>query len=222
MSRLVIALMLLLVVSTPGPFQAFLPLMMGEAEPMPEIMFTQVPQDGTDDGEIDTDSEWYWHNIWSGIMGNIFKSFIRFPDVEVPKGAQILTAKITFKCADSESGNTVRVNIAAEDAHNPAYPADYDEVNTRPRTSAFTAWDGEGAWTAEQTYDSPDFAASIQEVVDRAGWKAGNAMVIYIDNDASDVAYRIWHSWNGWDNDHDNDRPLLTITYYTPGMGVTN
>ena len=64
-------------------------------------------------------------------------------------------------------------------------------MTSRPRTSASTPWTV-ALWTTvgEEGADqrTPDIASSIQEVVNRPGWDAGNSLVLIISGSGTRTA----------------------------------
>lgn len=179
---------------------------------------------GGDDGHADSLNETFTAVNNGSFIGNTDpqtrSSFQRF-SVSVPRGAVILAAKLTFKSWSNRAEDTVRVKIVAEDEDNPSAPTTYADFMGRARTTAEVHWDGIVPWTTDTVYDSPDFAAVIQEVVNRPGWNPGNALTIFIDEDGSDVgARRMYYTF---ETDGNSASPDLTITYWTAdGSGVVS
>ncbi len=69
----------------------------------------------------------------------------------------------------------------------------------RTPTTALTNWTP-GNWSAGNWYTSPDMAAPVQEVIDRAGWAENNDLSVLVQNHAQTLpagnGYRIARSWN--------------------------
>jgi len=145
---------------------------------------------------------------------------MRFTNITIPKGYIIINAYITLTCRNSRSGTVVRTKIRGEDADNPSAFSDYSDYSGRPRTSAEVNWDNIPAWTADTEYDSPDIKTVIQEIIGRAGWSSGNALVIFWDDhdDRSDhnaEAFRDGQSYDG----SSSKAPKLHIEYTPPATG---
>lgn len=115
-----------------------------------------------------------------------FDSFFRVPNVGITQAANIISAKLTCKAFDNRAVDTVRMNIYMNDEDNAVAPTLRAQHAAKSRTTAFAVWDGEEHWVTDNLYDTPDFAAAVQEVVDRGSWAAGNALMILIDDDGSD------------------------------------
>ena len=125
-------------------------------------------------------------------------AFCRFTGVTIPQGATITVATLTLTSEAALSSVTMRTNVAAEDADNPVAPTSYAIMTARVRTSTFVVWDFTTNWVLDGEYSPPDLAAVIQEVVNRGGWSSGNALIVFVDNDAStDTTHRRVHSYDG-------------------------
>ncbi len=133
---------------------------------------------------------------------------------ELPVGAVIDDAKLTFYADVADSGTTVNVNIYCEAANNPAAPTTAGDFTGRTRTTAVVNWQP-GAWSADTTYDSPDLATIIQELVD-AGTSYDTSIQFFIDNNGSSGnAVRRSESY---DHASSVNNPTLTINYSVGGI----
>ncbi len=115
---------------------------------------------------------------------------LRFTNVTIPKDAIIEEAHLTPTCSAAKS-DACKTRISAQAADNPD---DFsgDDVGTASarwnnRTAARVDWDFlfSDAWVLDTEYSSPELKTVIQEIVNRAGWASGNAIVIF---------------WNDWDD----------------------
>lgn len=113
------------------------------------------------------------------------QAFIRFPNVLLTNAQTVTSAALTLNAAGKPGAGTVRIKIQAEAADNPAAPTSSGDGNGRTHTTAGTDWDIT-TWTTSVDYTSPDLTAVVQEVVDRAGWALGNALILYLVEDGSD------------------------------------
>ncbi|GAI15587.1 unnamed protein product [marine sediment metagenome] len=104
---------------------------------------------------------------------------MRFLNIDIPQGATILNAKITFICRSADSLTEVNTKIQAAAEDNPGNPSSAEDYLTRPKTEATVNWDNIPPWEAEATYDSPDIKQVIQEVINRPTWEPGNALLIF-------------------------------------------
>lgn len=145
-----------------------------------------------------------------GNTGAANNNFLRYINVTVPKNATINSAKLTLRSNGAYANNTVNARIRAVAEDNPAAPTTFADANGRTRTSASANWPAIPAWTNGNDYDTPDFAAVVQEIVNRSGWASGNAMLLYIeDNGTTGLSWRTAYSYYL----NSSLSPLLTIDY---------
>ncbi|MFQ5812824.1 MAG: carboxypeptidase regulatory-like domain-containing protein [Anaerolineae bacterium] len=142
----------------------------------------------------------------------------RFANVTVPSGSIIVTATLRLK-NKTERSDAVHLKLAAHDADNG--PTFADTAGGRPSgrtpTSAQVDWDISSAWQAEAWYESPDVASVVQEVVDRPGWEAGQALSIIVRDDGSDSGQR--RRVYAYDSDPANAAQLV-VSYRPPSSGT--
>lgn len=157
----------------------------------------------------------------AGVVNGSLRSGVKFDNVNVPQGAEILYAKITFVAESTLSDKGCYTLISGIDEDNASdFAAPIPEnLFARDLTDAYQTWpeaqDSEGieATTAGNSYETPNIAHIVQELVDRAGWAANNSMAFVIDDNGSDTdIYRLWAAHN-----HATlDPPELEIIYATP------
>jgi hypothetical protein len=155
------------------------------------------------------------HMIWPaqpyldfGAVSEPRDTGIRFVNVTIPKGATILTAKVTFNSYYTVTSQQCNVRIKGEDADDPATFSTYDNFFGRVRTSQYVDWSAIPSWTANTDYDSPDITNIVQAIVNRPGF--ANHLVIFIEDNGSleDV--------NRYPKSYDNTTalcPRLTVTW---------
>jgi hypothetical protein len=140
---------------------------------------------------------------------------LRFQSITVPKGATITEATITFY-ADETHSDTTDLTFHGQDADNAPTFVDVDgDVTSRPRTAASVDWNDVPPWsTVHATYTTPNLAPIVQEIVGRAGWSSGNAMVFVVSGSGRRVA----ESYDGAKGHGDFGlAPKLHIAYGPPG-----
>lgn len=131
---------------------------------------------------------------------------LRFAGLSIPKGATIQSASIQFQCNTKTIG-AASLTIEGQAADNPAtFAKTTNNISARPRTAADVAWVPApwatvGARGPDQ--QTPDLTSVIQELVNRAGWGSGNAMVFIITG----TGVRTAESFNG------TFAPVLSVTY---------
>ncbi len=137
-----------------------------------------------DDGEYENDSIDKLNDDdldmgWEGEDLNIMTTFTRFQNVTIPKGSTINSAKLKIYAHEDESAEA-RVTISAEDNDNSPLFTETEALNDRSKTSSTVRWIISENWTMWQPYESPDLTSVIQEVIDRDGWKSGNALTLFL------------------------------------------
>lgn len=120
------------------------------------------------------------------ILQSSYNGGTRFTDVTVPQGAHIVEAYVEVYVYYNDDPS---LYLYAEDVDDSQ---DFSLLRPqhRERTGEWVLWDaddiGEG-WAR-----SPDIAALIQSVVDRPGWRAGNALSLLWQNYAGRFRFRQW------------------------------
>jgi hypothetical protein len=150
-----------------------------------------------------------------GYTGGTQKIGLRFTALNIPPGATITNAYLTFGAIAADAPNTnngvTSLTIRAEAADNPVtFTTSSYNISNRPLTSTSVAW-SPGAWTSGTAYNSPNLASIVQEIVNRPGWAGGNSMAFIITGTGSRSA----DSYNG----NAANAPKLVVTYTTPAPG---
>jgi len=144
-----------------------------------------------------------------------------FDTMRVPQGATIQNAYITFEADGSESG-TVNIKFYGEDVDAAGvFTSSNGDLNSsnRPRTTASYSWSSVPSWSNGVHYSMPTSSLNsiIQEIVDRAGWKWDNKLVIIVEDNGSTASQqRRAHA----DDDGSNDAPEIFITFITSNSGA--
>ena len=108
---------------------------------------------------------------------------LRFLNVEVPKGANIINAYVEFTVDDVEADQPVHLIIDGElvpDA--PEFADVMYNVRDRTRTTAQVEWHPEHYPAVNEKQQTSDISTVIQEIVNQKGWAGGNALVIIISD----------------------------------------
>jgi hypothetical protein len=129
---------------------------------------------------------------------------MRFMNVQIPNEALITDAHLKMQNSILVwlPGYPVYGVIHAESSDNPDH-FDAVPIGSRPKTSAAVNWDHMDMGGADWWYTSPDISAVVQEVIDRPGWVAGNAMVVFYSTRINQGQFR-WFWSSG---------PTLKMTY---------
>ncbi|MGE3651483.1 MAG: pilus assembly protein, partial [Reyranellaceae bacterium] len=119
---------------------------------------------------------------------------MRFRAVNIPKGANILSAELivtTHKTNSSASTVTIKGEAADDSAQ---FTTAANNVTDRSTTSASTSWTLPNFDAIGRSVTSPDIAAVIQEIVDRSGWKAGNDLSLVFTTSGTTRSVKSWNN----------------------------
>jgi Big-like domain-containing protein len=116
---------------------------------------------------------------------------LRFRNVSVPQGATILNAYVQFTADEIHSGPT-SLTLQGEASDNAApFATTRFSLTAKPRTTASVVW-SVPSWTVKRergaAQRSPELGSVLQEIVDRPGWLAGNAVTLIITGSGTRVA----------------------------------
>ena len=139
---------------------------------------------------------------------------LRFRNVSIPQGAQILNAYIQFS-VDEADKNVDPFAVAITGEAN-SFPEAFEDkpynISVRSRTTASVNWEGIPAWTVEHAMGpdqrTPDLTAIVQEIVNRADWMGGNSMALILEG----TGQRSAESFDGA-GDSTEQRPTLVIKF---------
>lgn len=141
----------------------------------------------------------------------------RFQNINIPQGATIVRADITFRSTTDQSGVNGVTNIYGEaaDTTNSISGSAYN-ISNRPRTAAYVTWNIASIF-ANVDFQSYQIREIVQEIVNRANWASGNSMVmIGVPGSATNLRTAITY------NDSSTYAPLLTVTYCTTLPSAVN
>jgi PKD repeat protein len=133
---------------------------------------------------------------------------MRFAGVNVPRGAMIINGFVQFQVDEADIGETL-LKIQAEDTDDPpTFANSAGNISSRNTTATEVWWDP-APWTvvgeAGVDQQTPNIASILQDVVDRPGWRNGNALVLIITGAGTRVA-------ESYDGDSIG-APLLYVEY---------
>src|SRR5436190_23573129 len=133
---------------------------------------------------------------------------MRFTNLSVPKDATITRAYLQFTAKETQSEATNLV-LRGQAADNPAtFTSATSNVSSRPRTAAQVSW-APAAWStlgeSGASQRTPELKGIVQELVNRAGWASGNAVVFIVTGTGHRTAFSVDGSAS--------QAPLLHIEY---------
>jgi len=136
------------------------------------------------------------------IFGNAYSSaihtWLRFISVSIAKGSTISSAKCSLCAYVNNAQTTCNGRISHNASDNAVAPTNKTEAGALSLSTAYANWNSVAAWTKDTWYDTPSIVSSTQEIVNRAGWSSGNAMMLLVkDNSSSADARRNVYSYYG-------------------------
>lgn len=146
---------------------------------------------GDDDGYYNPDTSFFTATqtlLDFGEASGSRDTFLYYQNVTVPPGVELASARLRMQAGATRGGTICNILIAAEDSDNPAAPIDVADAIGRTRTTATVPWNNVEAFTVDQEYFSPDFAPVLNEVIARPGWASGNSILLFLEDNGSDVA----------------------------------
>ena len=160
--------------------------------------------------------------IAGGFAAAINASAMRFPRVTIPQGARIDVAHFIFTPDATESGTTCNLSLtghAADDSAQIVNDTDWHNV-VDANLTIIIPWNNVGTWTVDVTEQSIDFSPVVQQIVNRTGFRSGNAMNLLVGNNGSDAgAFR-----RAFQHDDDSTKSVTFHVEFTPfvdrGAGV--
>ena len=132
-----------------------------------------------------------------------------FRILNIPQGAEIISAHLRIRAYNSQLSDVVYGKIQAEATDNTAGFSAFRSIGTLPKTSTSVDWDLNEPWSADTWYTSPEIAGVIQEVIDRGGWSADNSLAVIYSTRLRKGGYR---NFSSFDSGSDY-APILEITY---------
>lgn len=133
-----------------------------------------------DDGSYDIAGGFYaYPMVQTG--SHAATAFLRFVGLTIPAGSTITSATLMLTPQVAQTSPFPATTISASAEDNAAAPTSYTGASgfaNRVATSASAAWTPSG-WALGTSYTSTDLSAVIQEVIDRAGWASGNALMLF-------------------------------------------
>jgi hypothetical protein len=114
---------------------------------------------------------------------------MRFTGVQIPPGAAIARAYIELAVDEATTGGT-SLSFAAEASDAPApFQAVDRDLSRRVRTTARVAWNDVPRWpVVGWRWRTPNLAPIVQEIVNRPGWQAGQAMAFLVEGNGRRTA----------------------------------
>lgn len=142
---------------------------------------------------------------------------VRFT-ANIPQGATICSAYVQFTAEGNTSVDPFTARVEGENVDNSAaFTTTAGMITARTKTTANVnwtpaAWVNNAAGAAQRT---PELKTIVQEIVNRAGWVAGNALAIYVTPTTNTGYRRASSILDG------NEAPKLHVEYVLNGVAAT-
>jgi PKD repeat protein len=145
---------------------------------------------------------------------------VRFQNIAIPQGAIITNAYIQFRGDEADAfSSQLNIYIAGEATDNSStFNTTTNNISSRPLTTSQYTWaDGSvPGWAVGVLYNTPNISAVVQEIINRPGWAAGNAMSYIFWSDLGESSERVADSYEG------GFPPRLIIDYVLPSPPIAN
>lgn len=162
---------------------------------------------------------------------NVLSCGLRFQNLCIPKGARIDSAFIEVHSHEAKTAEDVaELTIYGNDVDDAETFTEDALITDRTYTNAVVEWTVAEEWGLWTKHRTPDLSSIVQELVDRDGWDAGNAIAFIIEGrnqGASEVENaREFESYeniadpeDGGDGQNKPERvPRLYVYYSSPNV----
>ena len=156
-------------------------------------------------------------------MSGSVKFGYRFTDIDIPRGATISKAIVSFSATNSDTGSiSFRIQGQAN-GNAPTFTTGSNNISARTKTTAYRDWTPP-SWTSNRRYSTADIANVIQEITDRSDWCGGNSIVILMERQGTGTGQRRLRSFDADSRSNNNDfeRPTLNIQFQRTLPGTAN
>jgi hypothetical protein len=129
----------------------------------------------------------------------------KFNNIDIPSGAQILDAYITFVSQDTRSGECKTLIYGEASDNALEYAQEDNNISSRSKTTQSISWSPDN-WLVNDKNNTPSLSPIVQEIVNRPGWKKGNSIALIFQPELGhrDAMAR---------EEHMNKAPVLHINY---------
>lgn len=123
-------------------------------------------------------------------MNNYQLNGLRYQNLNIPKGATIVSARLEFTASRYDNSH-VHLRFIGEKTDNPPrFNTSFRNLSNRlvNKTASSVDWEvyGFNPWSTGSKYSSPDISPVVQELVNQADWNPNDAMVLLVQQVAGD------------------------------------
>jgi hypothetical protein len=134
-----------------------------------------IVQGRTDSFGSTGDGLWLGTETTGGVVIGNYKAWLPFV-VTLNKGVTVLSATLKLTASYTNS-NIVSLKFGCEKVADPVAPTNYNDLNARVMTAAFTNVDNVESWTTGTVY-SYDVTSAVQEVLNLTDWVNGDVLAV--------------------------------------------
>lgn len=147
-----------------------------------------------------------------------YGSSSRFTAVTIAQADTIDIAYMTLTPEATRSGVTAIGVLDAEASNSGDAPISDADWDNEVKTTATVAWNPIPTFTTDVAVNTPSIVTVVQELINRAGWVSGNAVNLFLHDEALSSSIGAFRSWNSYDNST-TKAPKLHIEYTAGGGG---
>lgn len=158
------------------------------------------------------------YDTWTqgGIAQGVQTVGVRFIDLDIPAGANILSASIQFEC-DATGDDEAEMTIYGEDTGNASvFTEEPYNFTSRTMTTEKVVWDIP-EWVEKQdrgpAQQTPSLVGIVQAIVNRGDWVAGNSMAFILKPSGTTVDETSSSGGREAEADPGDDAAALTVVY---------
>lgn len=175
-----------------------------------KIIRVQIATEGDNVNELDGTLDANVNQLWVGNGESEEASYtgLRFVDVPLPAGAEIVSAHVVFYVPE-DAWISMRFTMALDGSDDsPLFSAD-DLPSSRFLTNEQVVHESDAQWLAGNWYALDNISAAVQEVIDGSEWAAGNSLSVIMKGGGQPFARKFATSYEA-----DARRaPVLVIAY---------
>lgn len=158
------------------------------------------------------------YDTWTqgGIAQGVQTVGVRFIDLDIPAGANILSASIQFEC-DATGDDEAEMTIYGEDTGNASvFTEEPYNFTSRTMTTEKVVWDIP-EWVEKQdrgpAQQTPSLVGIVQAIVNRGDWVAGNSIAFILKPSGTTVDETSSSGGREAEADPGDDAAALTVVY---------
>lgn len=113
---------------------------------------------------------------------------IRFQNVPIPAGANIVRAYIEFTADEKTNSEETTVTLYGQANSNaPAFSDELRNISSREKTEASVVWTIPPWEASGQKHQTPNVASIVREIISLEGWETGNPITFIIEGSGTET-----------------------------------